>query len=64
VTLRLRNVDWPIGQNRPSLTLYVMTGTDPNAKAYAWGEPDAKRIALDINGTQASCTRDERALWR
>jgi hypothetical protein len=64
VTIRLRNVDWPIGQNRPSLTLYLMTGTDPDAKAYAWSEPDAKRIALDVGGTQVSCTRDERAMWR
>ena len=64
VSIRLRNVDWPIGQNRPSLTLYLMTGNDRDAKAFAWGEPDAKRIALDVNGTQASCTRDERAMWR
>jgi CpeT/CpcT family (DUF1001) len=64
VTIRLRNVEWPIGQNRPSLTLYVMSGTDTNAKAYAWSEPDAKRIALDVGGIQASCTRDERAIWR
>jgi hypothetical protein len=64
VTIRLRNVDWPIGQNRPSLTLYLMTGNDPEAKAYAWSEPDSKRIALDVAGTQVSCTRDERALWR
>ena len=64
VTIRLRNVDWPIGQNRASLTLYLMSGADTQAKAYAWSEPDAKRIALDVNGTQASCTRDERALWR
>jgi CpeT/CpcT family (DUF1001) len=64
VTLRLRNVDWPIGQNRPSLTLYLMTGNNPEAKAYAWSEPDSKRIALDVAGTQVSCTRDERALWR
>jgi hypothetical protein len=64
ITLRLRNVEWPIGQNRPSLTLYVMTGTETDAKAYAWSDPDAKRIALDVGGVQASCTRDERALWR
>jgi hypothetical protein len=64
VTIKLRNVEWPIGQNRPSLTLYLMTGTDSEAKAYAWSEPDAKRIALDLSGTQASCTRDERAIWR
>jgi hypothetical protein len=64
VRLRLRNVDWPIGQNRPSLTLYMLTGTNLEPKGYAWGEPDAKRLALDIGGTQASCTRDDRALWR
>jgi hypothetical protein len=64
VSVRLRNVDWPIGQNRPSLTLYLMTGTSSEAKAYAWSEPDSKRIALDLGGTQVSCTRDERALWR
>jgi hypothetical protein len=64
VSVRLRNVDWPIGQNRPSLTLYLMTGTSTEAKAYAWSEPDSKRIALDMGGTQVSCTRDDRALWR
>jgi hypothetical protein len=64
VSVRLRNVDWPIGQNRPSLTLYLMTGTSTDAKAYAWSEPDSKRIAIDMGGTQVSCTRDERALWR
>lgn len=64
VSVRLRNVDWPIGQNRPSLTLYLMTGTSTDAKAYAWSEPDSKRIAIDVDGTQVSCTRDDRALWR
>jgi hypothetical protein len=64
VSVRLRNVDWPIGQNRASLTLYLMTGASAEAKAYAWSEPDSKRIALDLGGTQVSCTRDERALWR
>jgi hypothetical protein len=64
VSVRLRNVDWPIGQNRPSLTLYLMTGTSAEAKAYAWSEPDSKRIALDMGGTQVSCTRDDRAQWR
>jgi hypothetical protein len=64
VTVRLRNVEWPVGLNRPSLTLYLLSEQDREAKGYAWGEPDAKRIALDIGGTQASCTRDERAQWR
>jgi hypothetical protein len=64
VTLRLRNIDWPIGQNRPSLTLYMLAGSGAEVKGYAWGEPDARRIALNIGGTQASCTRDDRAMWR
>lgn len=64
LTLRLRNVDWPVGQNRPSLTLYVMTGTGLEPKGFAWSEPDAHRIALNVGGVQASCTRDARAMWR
>ena len=62
--LRLRNVDWPIGQNRPSLTLYLLIDGDDRAEGYAWGEPAANRLALDVGGTQLSCTRDPRALWR
>lgn len=62
--LRLRNVDWPIGQNRPSLTLYLLVDGDDRAEGYAWGEPTANRLALDVGGTQVSCTRDPRAIWR
>jgi hypothetical protein len=62
--LRLRNVEWPIGQNRPSLTLYLLIDGDDRAEGYAWGEPTANRLALDVGGTQLSCTRDPRALWR
>lgn len=62
--LRLRNVEWPIGQNRPSLTLYLLVDGDDRAEGYAWGEPMANRLALDVGGTQVSCTRDPRALWR
>jgi hypothetical protein len=62
--LRLRNVEWPIGQNRPSLTLYLLVDGDDRAEGYAWGEPMANRLALDLGGTQVSCTRDPRALWR
>ena len=64
VRIRLRNVDWPIGVNRPSLTLYVLLDDDERAEGYAWGEPTAPRLALDIGGTQVSCTRDEAAVWR
>jgi hypothetical protein len=62
--LRLRDVEWPIGQNRPSLTLYLLVDGDDRAEGYAWGEPTANRLALDVGGTQVSCTRDPRALWR
>lgn len=62
--LRLRNVEWPIGQNRPSLTLYLLLDGDDQAEGYAWGEPSANRLALDLGGTQVSCTRDPRAIWR
>ncbi|OYU76623.1 MAG: hypothetical protein CFE32_09440 [Alphaproteobacteria bacterium PA3] len=62
--LRLRNVEWPIGQNRPSLTLYLLVDGDDRAEGYAWGEPTANRLALDVAGTQVSCTRDPRARWR
>jgi hypothetical protein len=62
--LRLRDVEWPIGQNRPSLTLYLLVDGDDRAEGYAWGEPTANRLALDVGGTQVSCTRDSSALWR
>jgi hypothetical protein len=62
--LRLRDVEWPIGQNRPSLTLYLLIDGDDRAEGYAWGELTANRLALDVGGTQVSCTRDPRALWR
>lgn len=62
--LRLRNVEWPIGQNRPSLTLYLLVDGDARAEGYAWGEPTAHRLALDVGGTQVSCTRDPQATWR
>jgi hypothetical protein len=62
--LRLRNVEWPVGQNRPSLTLYLLVDGDDRAEGFAWGEPTANRLALDVGGTQVSCTRDPRAKWR
>ncbi|GBF58252.1 chromophore lyase CpcT/CpeT [Candidatus Phycosocius bacilliformis] len=64
VRVRLRNVDWPIGQNRPSLTLYLLDREGDRASGYAWGEPLASRLALDVGGIQVSCTRDPRAQWR
>lgn len=58
IRLRLRNIDWPIGTNRPSLTLYFLQGNDDLAQIFAWTEPNANRIALSYGNYQASCTRD------
>ncbi len=62
--IRLRAVEWPIGLNRPSLTLYLLLDGDDRAEGYVWGELSAQRLAMDLGGTQVSCTKDERALWR
>lgn len=56
VRLRLRNVDWPYGTNRPSLTLYVLEGASDRAVSYAWNEGDAERIGINLRWLQASCT--------
>ncbi len=56
VRLRLRNVDWPYGTNRPSLTLYILEGDSDRAVSYAWNEGDAERIGINLRWLQASCT--------
>lgn len=56
IRLRLRNVDWPYGTNRPSLTLYVLEGDNDRAVSYAWNEGDAERIGINLRWLQASCT--------
>lgn len=62
--IRLRNVDWPVGDNRASLTLYLLDGAGDLASTFAWTDPDSRRIALARTGTEASCTEDPAALWR
>jgi hypothetical protein len=56
--LRLRAVEWPYGDNRPSLTLYVHEAGNSRALSYAWGEIDAERIGINLRWLQASCTRN------
>lgn len=56
VRLRLRNVDWPYGTNRPSLTLYVLEGDNDRPVSYAWNDGDAERIGINLRWIQASCT--------
>ena len=62
--IRLRAVEWPLGVNRPSLTLYLLLDGDDRAEGYVWGDVSAQRLAMDLGGTQVSCTKDGRALWR
>jgi hypothetical protein len=55
-TIRMRNVVWPSGPNRPSLVLYVHRDDPDRAESYAWADPGAKRIGVNLRWVQASCT--------
>jgi hypothetical protein len=58
--LRMRNVVWAQGPNRPSLVLYVHTPDDTErAASYSWADPEAKRIGINLRWMQASCTINE-----
>ena len=56
IRLKLRDVDWPYGTNRPSLTLYVHEGESERAVSYTWTEAGADRIGINLRWIQASCT--------
>ncbi|MBC6402445.1 MAG: chromophore lyase CpcT/CpeT [Hyphomonadaceae bacterium] len=57
VGIRMRNVVWPMGNNRNSLVLYAHRGDDPERPvSYTWTAPDSGRIALNLRWLQASCT--------
>jgi hypothetical protein len=64
--LRLRNVDWPMNNKagtytRDSLTLYLVeAGPDGAVKnlAYAWTEPQVRRIGLNTVAALANCYMD------
>lgn len=59
VVLRMRNVIWPSGTNKPSLLLYGHTPESPErAEAHNWADPDAKRVGINLRWMQASCTVD------
>jgi CpeT/CpcT family (DUF1001) len=54
--LKMRNVEWPYGTNRPSLTLYVHQAGDDRAVSYAWADEGAERVGVNLRWLQASCT--------
>lgn len=57
VGLKMRNVVWPSGNNRPSLVLYAYRGEDADkAVSYAWTSPHGERLAINLRWMQASCT--------
>lgn len=57
VGIKMRNVSWPSGNNRPSLVLYAYRGDDEDkAVSYAWTGPTSERIAINLRWMQASCT--------
>lgn len=64
LSLRLRRVEWPVGDNRPSLTLYVMEEGSDRAVSYAWAEYDAERLGINLRWMQASCTHASDKLWQ
>ena len=57
---RVRNVVWPKpSTNRPSLVLYVIKPEAPEkAVSYAWADPDARLIGINLRWVQGSCTRE------
>lgn len=57
---RLRNVVWPApSTNKPSLVLYVIRPDAPDrAVSYAWADPGADLIGINLRWMQGSCTRD------
>ena len=60
VVLRMRNVYWQEGPNRPSLVLYVHTPDNlDRAVSYSWADPRATRVGINLRWMQASCTIDQ-----
>ncbi len=56
IGIKMRNVRWPTGNNRDSLVLYAYRQGEDQAVSYAWGEPTASRLAMNLRWMQASCT--------
>jgi predicted ATP-grasp superfamily ATP-dependent carboligase len=60
IGIKMRNVSWPYGTNRPSLVLYAQRIGEARAVSYAWAEPTAKRLGINLRWMQASCTHAPR----
>lgn len=53
---KIRNVVWPSGPQEDSLALYVHERGNDRALSYAWADPQAKRIGINLRQVQGSCT--------
>ncbi len=59
--IRMRNVVWPSGTNRPSLVLYIHTPDAPDREvSYAWADPNAAPVGVNLRWIHAICTIDGR----
>lgn len=60
VVIRLRQVIWPPpSTNKPSLVLYVHKPDEPDkAVSYAWADPGANLIGINLRWVQGSCSRE------
>ena len=65
LVIRMRNVVWPPkadgtpSSNKPSIVLYVHKPDRPDsAESYAWADPGAARIGINLRWMQASCGID------
>ena len=56
VGIKMRNVRWPYGNNRPSLVLYAYRPDEDRAVSYAWADPSAQRIGINLRWMQANRT--------
>jgi hypothetical protein len=63
VTIRMRNVEWREGPNQPSLVLYMHRADPDRAEGYAWADPSARRVGVNLRFAQASCTLDPEGVW-
>ncbi len=65
LVIRMRNVVWPNNadgtpnRNKPSIVLYVHRTDKPDsAESYAWADPGAARVGMNLRWMQASCGID------
>lgn len=51
---KIRNVVWPSGPQEDSLALYVHERGNDRAISYAWADPQARRIGINLRQVQGS----------